>query len=54
MCNYLAKEYDYIMSDEGLYDEEQLASLQAVNGGRDSHQKVYGTGWSNEMIESEM
>ena len=54
MCNYLAREYDYIMGPEGLYDEDQLPALSTVNGGRDSKGKVYGTGWSKQMIEKEL
>lgn len=54
MCNYLAKEYDYIMGDEGLYDEDKLAALSLVNGGKDSKGKIYGSRLSNQQIENEM
>ena len=54
MCNQIAKEYNYLTSEEGLYDEDQLAALQEVNGGRDSKGRLYGSRWSNQMIEKEL
>jgi hypothetical protein len=55
MCNYLAKEYDYIMSPtEGLYDEDKLEALKLVNGGKDVKGRSYGTRLSNQQIANEL